>query len=351
MVSTYEGFINLYDIPYTIIVIVYLLLKYVVVFEIICNFCNKKFFHIKNCCGCWKVLNKRLRMITSWMVRIIFGRTEGISEYKPQTKLYKNDVTEDQTNDNHALESDDTEDGPRKVYIRGIEVEGVDLDILGIIILCFGLLLLLTMYSIYLLDVSFICSEDPTLYCFPQLVSNNDTYNSVIDTHKRITNCDIWINQNVTFRCFEYALNANGALAAGGGLMSIFVIGSHTIISIIVNIYQHTNNYRRIRQALKITVLVILVFVNLIASITIAVFTLAGTRDSFESNGPSFVQNVTVYLAKNGVQLVIILGTLELLLFIQWEHYQEEKWPRKKGGKSDQATKLSDNTELKEIDP
>ena len=237
-------------------------------------------------------------MITSWMVRIIFGGTEGISEHKPKTKLYKNNVTEDQTNDNHALESEETEDG-RKVYIRGIEVEGIDLDILGIIILCFGLLLLLTMYSTYLLDVSFICSEDPTLYCFPQLVSNNDINNSVIDTNKRITNCDIWTNQNVTFRCFEYALNAKEVLVVGGGLISIFVVGMHTIISIIVNIYQHTNNYRHIRQALKITVLVILVFVNLIASITIAVFKLAGTRDSFESNGPSFVQNVTVYLAEN----------------------------------------------------
>ena len=350
MVSTYEGFTNLYDIPYTIIVIVYLLLKYVVLFEVICNFCNKKCFHVKNCCGCWKVLTKLLRKITSWMVRIIFGGTDGISEHKPKTKLNKNHETEDQTNDNHALESEETEDG-RKVYIRGIEVKGIDLDILAIIILCFGLLLLLTMYSTYLLDVSFICSEDPTLYCFPQLVSNNDINNSVIDTNKRITNCDIWTNQNVTFRCFEYALNAKEALVVGGGLMSIFVVGMQTIISILVNIYQHTNNYRRIRQALKITVLVILVFVNLIASVIIMLFTLAGTRELFEFNDPSFIQNLAAILAENGVQLVIILGTVELLLLIQWEYYQEEKWPRKKGGKSDQAKKLSDNTELIEIDP
>lgn len=352
--STYEHFTYLYDIPYTLIVIAYLLSKYIVLIEFICTYCNSRRSHSITCCGCWKKLARLWRQVTTWMVRIIFGGTEGVTEYRSTAKSHETLESQDQTDDDHTLESDETEDGVRKVFIRGTHVKGMDLDIIGVIILCFFLLLMLTMYSTYLLEVSFSCSEDPAHYCFPQLINSKAPDNPVIDENIRITNCSNWINpgvaSKVTFRCFRYALNGKEALVVGGGLLAIFVVSMRTLISIIVNIYEHMNKHKFILQTLRITLLVILVCFNLASSLIIMVFTLADNLESLESEGAPVAQQVAAYIAENGVQLVIILGTMELLLLIDWERYQGDHQPKKKCGRGDKILVPSDNMELKEED-
>ena len=136
IVDTYNKFILLYDIPYTFVVCLYLLVKYAAIITRLTALSVRKYRKGKhcedNCCSdCWKTYS-------SWQIRIVFGGTEGVSENKQ-----------------------DADKGC--VYIRGREVTHENLNILGTIITCFTLLLLLIMYSTYLLEITFQCSEDPAI--------------------------------------------------------------------------------------------------------------------------------------------------------------------------------------------
>ena len=318
IVNTYNKFILLYDIPYTFVVSLYLLVKYAALITTLTALVVRKYRKGKqkgkhcednccsdNCCsGCWKTYS-------SWQIRIVFGGTEGVSE-------------------NKQLDTD-----KRRVYIRGKEVTHQNLNILGTIITCFTLLLLLIMYSTYLLEITFQCSEDPAIYCFAKPADDDDSSNLMIDQNQRITNCsyyeDLTPSSPVSINCFRYALNAKEALAVGGGLLAIFTVSMRFLISAITTIWSKLNLWSkkrgcsRLQLASQITAFVVLHGFNLSATIILVVFTYAGKMDSFESKDAPVAQQTAAYLADNGIQFVIILSTVELLLLLDWSKFEAEE--------------------------
>ena len=304
LVDTYEGFILLYDIPYTTVVILYLLAKYTVIIAALVQKCCKD-----NCCNCWSTFAKPWRKYTSWSIRIIFGGTEGVSE------------------SDRNLDAD--EHGIGKVYIHGNQVKDENLDILGTVITCFILLLLLTMYSTYLLEITFQCSEDPAIYCFAKPADDDNSSSLMIDQNQRITNCsyyeDLTPSFPVSINCFRYALNAKEALAIGGGLLAIFTVSMRFLISAITTIWSKMSGYSRLRLALRISAFVVLNVFNLIATIILVTFAYAGNMDSLETKDAPVAQQTAAYLADNGVQFVIILSTVELLLLLDWSKFEAEE--------------------------
>jgi len=167
-VDTYDEFILLYDIPYTGVVILYLILKYIATIAVMLQ-------RSKCHCDCWDTsFAKPWRKYTSWAIRIVFGGTEGVSDQ------------------NRTIDAADH--GGQKVYINQIEVKKANLDTLGAIITCFLLLVMLTMYSAYLLEVTFQCSDDPAHYCFARAADEDDDSKLMIDRNQRVENCSDYDN-------------------------------------------------------------------------------------------------------------------------------------------------------------
>ena len=310
VVDTYQEFILLFDIPYTTVIILYLLLKYVAIVAVALQkskCCGK-------CCGCWKIIQKIWRKYSSWLIRIVFGGTEGVSE---------NDRT---------LDAD--EHGIGKVYIRGNLVEKENLDLLGAITTCFFLLLLLTMYSTYLLEVTFHCSDDPAIYCFER----SQNYDDDGTKNPRITNCSVFEDSDIStpkhVQCFRYAFNAKEALAIGGGLLAIFTISMRFLISFFSNAWNKLSSCCSFLQKLVYVGFVILTLFNLAATVVVATLVLASRLDSLESSNAPVAEETAAYLADNGVQFIIIMSTVELLLLIDWDKFK----------RSDTTYEESDNT-------
>jgi len=302
--DTYQEFILLYDIPYTAVVILYLLLKYVAITAVLLQrskCCSK-------CCGCWTKVEKLWRKYSSWLVRIVFGGTEGVSE------------------NNRTLDAD--EHGIGKVYIRGNQVEKGNLDLLGAITSCFFLLLFLTMYSTYLLEATFQCSDNPAIYCFER--PDDDS-----STNPRITNCSVFEDTDTSssneVQCFRYAFNAKEALAVGGGLLAIFTISMRFLISAFSNACNKLSSCTccssSARKVLQYALFLILTVFNFIATIVVCTLVLASRLDSLESSNAPVAEETAAYLADNGVQFIIITSTVELLLLIDWDTFQQCRRP------------------------
>ncbi len=183
------------------------------------------------------------------------------------------------------------------------------------------------MYSAYLLEVTFQCSDDPAHYCFARAANEDDDSKLMIDPNQRIENCSDYDNLTlsstspVAIQCFRYALNAKEALAIGGGLLAIFTVAMRASISIISNIWMKMRRFGRLNRVLQVTAFLILTVFNLGATIILAVFALGGQLNSLESKDAPIAQQVAVYLADNGVQFIIMLSTVELLLLINWEEF------------------------------
>ena len=172
------------------------------------------------CCKCWNDLTRLWRVYATWIVRIKFGHTEGVTEKKHTVIPYS--IADSDLYD-EAIEVDETKEGVRKVYVEGKEVSNTDQDILGTIFFCFSLLVLLTMYTAYLLEITFQCSDDPNYYCFTRSTNEKNPFSLGMPNYERITN-RTGISYNITIHCFRYVLNGKEALVTGGGLVTIFII-------------------------------------------------------------------------------------------------------------------------------
>ena len=225
-------------------------------------------------------------------------------------------------------------------------IQNKDVPVFSILLLCYILLISLIMYSTYLLDVSFTCTEDPAIYCFPQLLGEDNPDNPIITAKVRdtkITDCSVWTNSNVSdkvgFNCYRYAFNGQEALAVGGGLLAIFTISTRMIVSFMINIHQFCDECAgencKVNRAkcCKITrrgvlkiIYSLLALINIAVFLVIIIITFENYSDDLsrafaETDADQVAQQVSDYVQDNGIQAIIILSTVELLLVIDWDHY------------------------------
>ena len=305
--ETLKHFTDIYDIPYSIVTALYIAVKYVLYIAVsiyFCSYCcNCKKACEEKACPCWE---KSITSFFRWLIRIIFGKSEGVSEEKDE-EVHKQIRVEKQGN----------------VHINHYELKCLHTNVLGVIILCFGLLVGITMYTAYLLEVSHVCSEDTAVYCFPQLIDPNNPNSpslNISDRQNPITDCNRWTNSSiapfVTFQCFRYAFNAKEALVTAGGLLAFFVITMRITISLFVKIYDWVGE--KCGLALQYSAFILLALFNLAATIIVMSFVLNDRLGSMEDLDTPVAQQIASYIADNGIQFLIISGTAELLLLPPW---------------------------------
>ena len=151
-----------------------------------------------------------------WLILQLFGGLLGIverrdDEYKPDTADDKNIPT---------------------LYIRNTKISYGGIMVLSLIIVTFGILTLSSAVDLSLLRITHVCSEDPHIDCYPQLISGaNDTLidllNLTINTDEPILDCAPWnsegVSSQVTFTCFQFIYSVEVFLATLGGLSTVFM--------------------------------------------------------------------------------------------------------------------------------
>ena len=267
---------------------------------------------------CYTKISGWIVRFNSWLIQLIFGESEVFSE----------------------------DDRGKGVYINGKKLKSIDVNILGAIIICFGMLVAISAYCTYLLEVTYTCSDDGSIYCYLDYFNYNDsddTYISEIDLKYPIYDCAMWTNSSlapyIDFICFQYVLNAEGALAVAGGLLSVFTIATKITVSIIIFVFKKCKLYKfkTFVAIMQLSLAIIILCVDILTALTLLTFDLAdnlgGLLYAFDSVNEEDESSVQTH----GIQFLVISGTIALLLLIPWAYYAD---PEKK--QKHRATETTD---------
>ena len=152
-----------------------------------------------------------------WVILQLFGGPLGVVERR---------------DDEYKPDKRDSNDIPT-LYIREKKLTYGAIMVLSMLIVTFGILTLSSAVNLSLVRITHVCSEDPNIYCYPQLIREaNETiirqFNIIIDISEPILDCAFWdsegMSSQVTFACFRFVYNVEAFLATIGGLLTIFTI-------------------------------------------------------------------------------------------------------------------------------
>ena len=357
---TIKDFTDLYDIPYTVVTLVYSALLVLVSITV----AVQKFYCCckegKCCCKksssgnratnkCFRFVKKLGGWVTSfnkWLIKLVFGKSEGVSEGKGKKPTEKKKKEE---------EFKYTQE--KGLVINNRLLDATAINILGSIIICFALLVGITAYSAYLLDISHTCSEDPAIYCYPQFINPNDPDNPNVTQNEfpsefidpddsdnltltqnqfsePIFDCSEWTNSSIapkiTFQCFRFDFNAQAAMVVMGGLLAFFTIAIRVIIKIILVIFKPLHRCEKCILALQVVVVIIMLILDVATALVVMSFQLFDTLGMTETEANPVAQQTAAYIADNGVQFLIIVGTATFLLLIDWRRYAWDEEDTKK---------------------
>ena len=226
--------------------------------------CSNYIFCIANDCifSCWKWIINQIYVIVGAVFGAPLGIVERSSEEYKQTRGHSAEKEQHNNEDDEVAACLVTVCVPRKIaneqsinestemrnascacehhpeiinkgtetlYIREKKLETNEVLVLAAVTVPFLVAITTTFWDRYSLEETYSCTEDPEIYCFPLAIAptTNADLNITHSTPK-ISDCSIWmtsdISANVTFRCFKCVNNLQDAIAALGGLLSIFKV-------------------------------------------------------------------------------------------------------------------------------
>lgn len=236
-------------------------------------------------------------------------------------------------------EEDETDDnGFPKLYIRQKKLTLHEVSHLAILVFTFFLLAGITAWDVFFLEETYICSEDPSFYCFPIAVDNsayNDYLNLAQAQEHPITDCSFWNSANVssriTFRCFRWIFNSKALISTIGGLLTMFLVGVKlvSVLSVAIakaviekvkvpqNIHCCSREYQvtvqRCLKWIRRTILMVVAAIELL----LAAFLLC----LFEQHYNSLNSKLDEIFVNHGNQILLIIGIFTTILLLPIEEY------------------------------
>lgn len=202
---------------------------------------------------------------------------------------------------------------------RWWQITVLHIVVMGSAVIALGSALDLTLFA-----MTYVCTEDPNIDCYPQLIGENDTsLNITVDSP--IQDCSFWnsdgVSERVTFLCFQKFFNLEQFLAVCGGIMALNIIALRTVMGLLISIKQkcspNTNSTR-----LRCVRIFAIIITELIQAVVLLLHLVLGvTRISADSNMDA---PETIFLTMNSAEIAIIFGTLATLLWLPWEKYIQE---------------------------
>ena len=206
-----------------------------------------------------------------------------------------------------------------------------------IIILCYILLAFTTVWDIFWLRMSLVCSDDPGVSCFPIIV--DPSLNLTVDLNTPIDDCAIWeregVSNEVEIVCFQFVYNLGGSIAALGGVLvfaffatSPRINSSFKCPSQLVKFLKKCldscrscfkkSGFKQCIQCLHISVAGVGIFVIEVAlALVVTYFTYnALTNDETE------LLSWESYFIQNGAESLLLLGITSTALLLPWQRYE-----------------------------
>lgn len=251
-----------------------------------------------------------------WLILKMFGGPLGIVE------RHDEEYKDEQTDDN---------DIP-KLYIRNKTLSYGTILVLAMLIVEFGILALSTAVNLSLLRVTHVCSEDPLIDCYPQLIIGaNDTIvdmlNITIDTSEPITDCSFYnsegVSSQITFDCFQLVYNTDILFAALGGLATFFT----AVMNFATGILLWLNECCECcigccttgKKVTRIAFVIVAFLVEITLAILCMIFGLSGTLTDIDGNS-----TILRFVTRHAVEVLIVFGILSTLLLLPWERYVDK---------------------------
>lgn len=273
MLRTRHDFEGHRDTPEALLYVIYVIVKS---FICIYYFCHRPYKKVtcqeinfvgvqrRNCSSCWEncgfhclrwsVYNiwKYSTKLSHLIVGVVFGAPLGVVERSPSEYMRSHGHKDDQDQDNkEGQDEDDDENHPDDIpryYIHGKRVKYRDATMLALMALPFIILLATTFWDRLLFKESTNCDhKNENVFCFPQAkppYTNKDLGISVYD--QKIYDCDKWNDSSrITFICFETVIDFGGALAAVGGLITVFKVTTRLGATIMISVAEFLLNCTR----------------------------------------------------------------------------------------------------------
>ena len=129
-----------------------------------------------------KAINLSLKF-DRWLIKLLLGREEGVVE---------------RHHDDYRPDEDSQGKPYAPIYIRNKSLSHSEIGIMTTLVLMFGLLIGITAFDIFFLDVSYACTDDRSFSCFVVPVDVNANKTELGITNKRIGSCSQWENSNIS---------------------------------------------------------------------------------------------------------------------------------------------------------
>ena len=280
-------------------------------------------------CNCGKKVFTSLR----WVVLQLFGGPLGIVE------RHKDAYRKDELDEKKIP----------TLYIRNKKLSHGDILVLSVLIISFGVLTLISAVNLSLLRVTHVCSEDPHIDCYAELIDGaNDTivtsFNISIDTSEPLSDCSFWnsegVSSQVTFTCFQFVVNIEAFIAAVGGLLQVFLITMKVLTGIFLTLNECCSSEscdNSIRNFFRCIAALFATLFEVILAITCIVLVQKGT---INMDNPLLLKYFSIYAS----DFLIFFGVFATLLWLPWEDYaKKEKNAARNELQSIPYTKVEEN--------
>ena len=235
-----------------------------------------------------------------------------------------------------AIKQYDTERDSNKITtmtLRRRRLSYGAMMVLFVLITTFGILAVGSALDLTLLSVTHICSEDPMLDCFPQLIqgANDSSLNMTITTDEPIQDCNYWnsegVSDKITFVCYQFVFNVELFLAVIGGLLAFFIYAMKTAIAVLLFLSvcclggceeesTAESGCRRCLCVKRIIVAVIVSFIEI--ALAIVCLVLGATGDTVDSTNDT---PELIFVATHASEVLVVFGIIATLLWLPWEDY------------------------------
>ena len=217
--------------------------------------------------------------------------------------------------------------------------------VLFVLIATFGVLAVGSALDLTLLSVTHICSEDPAIDCYPQLIrgANDSILNMSIPINEPIQDCSYWnsegVSDKITFVCYQFVFNVELFLAVIGGLLAFFIYAMKTAIAVLLFLSvcclggceeesKAESGCRRCLCVNRITVAIIVSGIEIVLAILCLVFGATSTTVDGINDSPELI-----FVATHASEVLVVFGIIATLLWLPWEDYTKAQRERnRKGG-------------------
>lgn len=266
----------------------------------------------EKCTNCLKGLTKVILCLIRRPVLLVFGK-----ELAMETHVYH----------------DDDRIHVNTLSLRDRRLSYASTAVFFVLIVSFVLLTVGSTLNLTLFSVTHICSEDPKIDCYPQLIQGADDTGLNISIDEPILDCTFWnsegVSERVTFACYRFIFNADLFFAVLGGLTAFCVTATKLTTEICLFLGKKLKQCECSICGLgtRFICATVAFFVEVIALILAMVF--GGTGSMVDKENDSIA---LVFLATHITEILIVLGATATLLWIPWESLSKKGEEEEGGG-------------------